>query len=159
MAGRRLGLTALLIAGLGALLLAGQLARPAADGAGAIVLVSGRDDHGLLQQAELPLVTQPDGADVVAHVPDGTFAEVLEARGTWLHIRSLTDPSATGWIDDFHLRGRAVLHNSQQVSFVDAQAGNPVRVQVRLVNGEADPIWVEAQHLTEVGADVEPHEH
>lgn len=40
---------------------------------------------------------------------------------------------------------------ARRVSFVDAQAGSPVRVEVRLVNGDADRTRVEARHLTGVG--------
>lgn len=157
--GRVAALAGALLVALAGVAVAGQLTGAGPDGRGAIVLVSGRDDHGLLQQAEVPLLTEPEGSVVAGRVPDGSFAEVLEVRGTWLRIRSLADPSAAGWIDDFHLRSRAVLHNAQQVSFVAAEAGPPVRVRVRLVQGEADPLWVDPTHLTEVGADVEPHDH
>jgi hypothetical protein len=36
---------------------------------------------------------------------------------------------------------------ARRVSFVDAQAGSPVRVEVRLVNGDADRTRVEARAL------------
>ena len=134
---------------------------PTPGGAGAIVLVSGRDDHGLLQMAEVPLVTEPEGTEVATRVPDGAFAEVLEIRGTWLLIRPIADPSSSGWIDDFWLRSRAVLHNVQQVRFLQARVGDGgiVEVQVQAVDADVPPRWVAEDHLDEVGADIEPHEH
>lgn len=135
-----------------------QLAGSDADGSGAIVMVSGRDDHGLLQQAELSLVSEPEGATVSGYIADGSFAEVLEVRGTWLRVRSIADPSFNGWIDDFYLRSQAALHNREQVTFVGAEPGPPVRVEVRLVEADDEPFWVAADHLTEIGADIKSHE-
>lgn len=131
----------------------------ASDGVGAIVMVSGRDDHGLLQLAEVPLHPQPEATAISAHIADGDFAEVLEVQGTWLHIRSVADSAAAGWIDDFYLRDRAVLHNVQQVRFLAARVGDGVEVQVQAVDGDGPAHWVADWHLTEVGGDIEPHEH
>lgn len=134
---------------------------PTPDGVGAIVLVSGRDDHGLLQMAEVPLYAEPEATEITAHVRDGEFAEVLEIRGTWLRIRPVADPSSSGWIDDFFLRDRAVLHNALQVRFLAARVADAggVEVEVQAVEGDAPSHWVGEDHLDEVGADVEPHEH
>lgn len=143
-----------------ALVLAGCAATGADEGGSrAIVLVSGRDDHGLLQLSEVPLYTEPEGTEEVGRLPDGSFAEVLEVRGTWLEIRSLGKPSVTGWIDDFFLRDRVLLHNTEQVRLLGARAGETVEIEVQLVEVGGDPFWIGVNHLTEVGADVEPHEH
>lgn len=140
---------------------AGDGTTPNRDGSGAIVLVSGRDDHGLLQLPEVPLYVQPEATEITAHVPDGEFAEVLEVRGTWLQIRSIADPASVGWIDDFFLRDRAVLHNVQQVRFLAARVGGggSVEVEVRAIQGDGAAQWVGEDHLDEVGADIDPHEH
>ena len=134
---------------------------PETQGSRAIVLVSGRDDHGLLQMPEVPLYAEPDSTDVAAHVRDDEFVEVLEVRGTWLRIRSIAHPAIVGWIDDFFLRDRAVLHNVQQVRFLAARVGGAgtVEVQVEPIEGDGAPQWVGEDHLDEVGADIEPHEH
>lgn len=129
------------------------------DGVGAIVMVSGRDDHGLLQLTDVPLHPQPDAATINAHIADGGFAEVLDVRGTWLRIRSVADPAAVGWIDDFYLRDRAVLHNAQQVRFLAARMDGSVEVEVQAVEGGGAAHWVEEGHLTEVGGDIQPHDH
>jgi|GEM_PF-3313289 len=75
-----------------------------------IVLVSGRDDHGFLAQESVTLLASPaaegDG-EPVAEVPDGTLVRVLgDDGGTWLEVATL-DGTATGWVDDFFLRGTA----------------------------------------------------
>lgn len=129
------------------------LPSPGADGVGAIVMISGRDDHGLLQAAEVPLLSAPEGDEVAVPVPDGTFAEVLEVRGTWLHVRSAEDPTASGWIDDFHLRDRAVFDSDEQVHFLAARVGDGgLEIEVRPVDGGPSH-WVAAEHLVEVGAE------
>ena len=142
-----------------ALVLAGCAGAAGQDGAGAIVLVSGRDDHGLLQLPSVPLYAEPEGDSVSGELPDGSFAEVLEVRGTWLEIRSVADPAITGWVDDFFLRDRALLHNTQQVRLVAVRDGDPVEIQVEPIDGDASAFWVTTDHLAEVGADIAPHEH
>lgn len=142
-----------------ALVLAGCAGAADQDGAGAIVLVSGRDDHGLLQLPKVPLYAEPEGSAVTGELTDGSFAEVLEERGTWLEIRSVAEPKVTGWVDDFFLRDRALLHNAQQVRMLAARAGDPVEIQVEPIDGDASSFWVTTDHLVEVGADIAPHEH
>ncbi len=132
----------------------------AGDGIGAIVLVSGRDDHGLLQMHEVPLRAEPEGTEITAHLPDGSFAEVLEIRGTWLRIRSVADRSRSGWVDDFLLRDRAVLHDGQQVRFLGARVadGGIVQIEVQAIGADGPPRWVAGEELDEVGADLDSHE-
>lgn len=70
-----------------------------------MVLVSGRDDHGLLAQHAIDLLSAPDRGRAVASVEDGTLVAVLAGRDSWLRVRTLVGPPAGGWINDFHLRG------------------------------------------------------
>ena len=74
-----------------------------------LVLVSGRDDHGMVVAGRVSLYDEPEGERRVGSVPDGTLAEVLSVEGQWLRVRTVEGPSATGWVDDFFLRGQARL--------------------------------------------------
>ncbi len=72
---------------------------------GRLVLVSGRDDHG---EQRLESVDVYDGVDqehVTAAIDDGTLARVSEIDGQMLHISTIEGPPASGWVDDFYLRG------------------------------------------------------
>lgn len=77
-----------------------------ADGTRRVVMVSGRDDHGLVASENVVLRSAPDGADVVGHLPDGTLAQVRAVRGTQVQVSS---SGVTGWVDDFVLRGELRL--------------------------------------------------
>jgi hypothetical protein len=121
---------------------------------GPVVLVSGRDDHGLRSLLAVPLYQAPNDSTIVARVPDGFIARVLEQRGTWLRIQALLLPSAVGWIDDFYLRDRALrTDGGGQVVLVDARvAAGQVEVAVRPVTDPtAPPTWVPATRLREIG--------
>lgn len=74
-----------------------------------LVLVSGRDDHGMVATDRVPLYDAPEGDRQVAVVHDGTLAEVLETDGQWLRVRAVEGPSAIGWVADFYLRGETRL--------------------------------------------------
>ncbi len=74
-----------------------------------LVLVSGRDDHGMVAVHHVPLYDAPEGDHVVAAVHDGTLAEVLSTNGQWLQVRTVEGAAAIGWVDDFFLRGEARL--------------------------------------------------
>ncbi|HEV2250544.1 MAG TPA: hypothetical protein VGT60_08560 [Candidatus Limnocylindria bacterium] len=122
---------------------------------GAVVLVSGRDDHGLVYRAAVGLQRSSDDATVVGSVPDGTFARVVDRRAEWLRIRSVgTDPQE-GWINTFYLRDVAVgLQPPRQVTFLDAaERDGTVMVLVRPRDEpDATGTWVAAASLREVGA-------
>ena len=144
------------LTGAAAWALFGALAPRAAPAEGGpVVLVSGRDDHGLVQHDELPLYDAPAGTQPVGRVHDGRVARVLEARGDWFRVKALGQPAAEGWVNDFWLRGHAVRTDAGvQVRLVDAAAdGAAVRVAVRPVTDPtATPAWVDAGLLREVGA-------
>ncbi len=82
--------------------------RPAGEAvARPLLLVSGRDDHGALAQAEVALLDGPDGS-AVGTVPDGTLVEVLGTRGEWIEVRAIVGApvDVAGWVNDFFLRGQ-----------------------------------------------------
>jgi beta-lactamase superfamily II metal-dependent hydrolase len=126
-----------------------------------IVQVSGRDDHGLLRDHEVPVYALPgDSVRPVGLVHDGRLAQVLETRGAWLRIKALGSPAATGWVEDFYLRDRAqrLDRAGEQVVLVDASAdaSGDVKVAVRpLGHTGAAAEWVSATMLLEVGARVD----
>ena len=74
-----------------------------------LVLISGRDDHGMVATDLVPVYEKPEGDRRVARVHDGTLAEVLSTDGQWLQVRTVEGPPAIGWVDDFFLRGEARL--------------------------------------------------
>jgi len=121
----------------------------------AIVLVSGRDDHGLVYRAAVGLQRSPTETAFSGSVPDGTFARVVDQRGEWLKVRSIGSDPQEGWINDFYLRSVAVgLEPPRQVTFLDAEVRDGmVMVRVRPRDEPtADGTWVKASSLREVGA-------
>jgi hypothetical protein len=121
----------------------------------AIVLVSGRDDHGLVYRAAVGLQGSPSDTTLSGSVPDGTFARVVEQRGEWLKVRSIGSEPQEGWINDFYLRSVAVgLQPPRQVTFLDAAVRDgAVMVYVRPRDEpSALGTWVAAASLREVGA-------
>jgi len=73
-----------------------------------ILLVSGRDEHGLLAEPTVALSAEPEGAPR-HRVRDGTLVRVVESRGEWIHVSALEGPRAAGWINDYYLRGTVHL--------------------------------------------------
>jgi hypothetical protein len=97
------------------------------------VLVSGRDDHGLVATTGVTLHESVQGRSLPGQVPDGTLAAVVNQRGTWLQVRTLEGPSLTGWVDDFYLRGTLRLLGPRPACTVAVAgaleaAGEPVTV-------------------------------
>ncbi|MFC8504439.1 hypothetical protein ACFUC1_18955 [Pedococcus sp. NPDC057267] len=123
--------------------------RPATD---RLVLVSGRDDHGLVELASVPLTDRAGGGAVVGAVPDGTLARPTRVLGTQVEVTSLDGTGVTGWVDDYRLRG--VLRAARAA---DPCAGDQVvatrvagsRVLVHALDGSA-PRWVARSALAEV---------
>ena len=75
---------------------------------GHLVLVSGRDDHGFVAMAPVPLVDRPQGTRDVGGLADGTLARVHRVDGQWLEVEAVEGRPARGWVDDVRLR--AVVH-------------------------------------------------
>jgi len=90
---------AVLLSGFGGSEASEEIGRP-------IVLVSGRDDHGLLVSKTVGLSRLP-GGEAAAQVPDGTLVRVEATHGEWLQVRALERTAARGWVNDFFLRGTA----------------------------------------------------
>lgn len=70
------------------------------------LLVSGRDDHGLLAMHEVPLADQPAGSGPAGRLHDGTLVELLEVAGRMHRVRA---GDVVGWLDDEQLRSRVHL--------------------------------------------------
>lgn len=118
-----------------------------------VALVSGRDDHGLLERPAIGLQRSPTDRDVVATAHDGDVALVLAREGLWTRIR-LVASGEEGWIADHDLRGEAVRTDPRprRVTFLAAErADGGVRVRVRYADDGTDE-WVPGTSLTEVGA-------
>lgn len=125
-----------------------------------VVLVSGRDDHGLLATPSVTLMSRPGGHEVTGPVVDGTLAEVLAVRGTQVQVRV---GDLTGWVDDFSLRGALRLAGrpptcAVEVSGARLPAGTRVEVlrvagqlaQVRVLDRSARTGWVPSADVTEL---------
>jgi hypothetical protein len=99
----------------------------------AIVLVSGRDDHGLPVADQRPLHAAPDGAEV-GRVAADTLVRVHETRGSWLRVSSLEGPAVEGWIDDFLTRGdlHVVLPDAPGSTVATAEGDLPPSARVRV---------------------------
>ena len=127
-----------------------------------IVLVSGRDDHGFQAQEAVVLLAAPAAegeGEPVAEVADGTLVRVLGDDGaTWLEVATL-DGTATGWVDDFFLRGTAhvVAPDEACPAALHADVDGPVLAalepsqQVELVDDHTvDGVtWVGVRTLTD----------
>ncbi len=123
---------------------------------GAVVMASGRDDHGLLERAAIALQRSPTDATVVGSVPDGAFLRVLREDHSWLHVRTIVEPAEQGWVNDHYIRGVAALRpGGTQVRLVDArQRDGRLEIGVRPVDAPAGAPtqWVDTASLREVGA-------
>jgi SH3-like domain-containing protein len=104
-----------------------------------LLLVSGRDDHGLLAQERVTLTREPgaEAGSQDATVADGTLVRVVATRGEWARVRSLEGPRAEGWVNDYHLRGTVHVCAPELPRSAQAQILSlGVRgVQVRTIEG------------------------
>lgn len=116
-----------------------------------ILLVSGRDDHGLLVEKMVGLSAEPGGR-VTERLRDGTLVRVVGLRGDWLRVRSLEGRARTGWVNDYYLRGtvhldcRNPLGPSAQVELLDVHLA---RVRVRSVR-DGRVAWVQRTAVSEL---------
>lgn len=116
---------------------------------GRLVLVSGRDDHGLVATERVPVYAGPASTRRSGTVRDGTLAHVAGTDGSWLHVVTAEGRPVEGWVDDFYLRG--VVHLVGAAPSCRAEVGGRLvtaglQVVVRdlrggqvLVSGVADP--------------------
>lgn len=75
---------------------------------GRLVMVSGRDDHGLLATEEVAVHESVEGRRTGA-IPDATLVSVLDREGQWLRVQTVEGRAVVGWVDDFRLRGELRL--------------------------------------------------
>jgi hypothetical protein len=116
-------------------------------------MVSGRDDHGLLERPAIGLQASPTDPTVTATAHDGEFALVVKRDGPWAYLR-LVKTGDEGWINEHDLRGEAVQGGAapRRVRFVGAERSDgDVRVRVRY-DDDGTEEWVPAASLKEVGA-------
>jgi hypothetical protein len=119
-------------------------------------MASGRDDHGLLERAAIALQRSPTDPTVVGSVPDGAFLRVLREDHSWVHVRTIAEPTEEGWVNDHYLRGVAILlSGGAQVRLADARRRDG-RIEIGITpldTAAGAPIqWVDASALREVGA-------
>lgn len=105
-----------------------------------VVLVSGRDDHGVVVTDSVPMHDAPDG-QVVGHLDTETLVQVHEEQPPWLRVTSLEGPRRTGWVDDFVLRGalHTVRPDAPACDVPTAQGGLSASSQVRVVDLHETP--------------------
>lgn len=129
---------------------------------GRLVMVSGRDDHGLLATEEVAVHDAVEGRRTGA-IPDATLVSVLDREGQWLRVQTVDGTRVVGWLDDFHLRGELRLVGPPPTC-ESRLAGEPVeggtlvtawrvdgdRVLVETVAGERRRGWVVREHLQEL---------
>ena len=131
---------------------------------GRLVLVSGRDDHGLVVHERVPVYDGPASDKQVGTVADGTLAHVAGTDGSWLHVVAAEGRPVDGWMDDFFLRG--VVHLVGPAPSCRALVdGRPVTAGLQvvvyqsrgggvLVSGVADPGvrgWASRADVQELG--------
>ena len=130
---------------------------------GRLVMVSGRDDHGLLAQEAVALYDAPGGSDPAGEVADGTLVHVTRIEGSWLRVTTAEGPAAAGWVDDYFLRGEVRLVGEapactsrlagERVEGGTAVVVSAVRGAQVLVAASADPAlrgWVARGDLQEL---------
>lgn len=115
-------------------------AAPLATGTRHVVMLSGRDDHGLLASQDLPLTSGPASGGVVGLVASGTLADVLEVRMTRLKVRA---GDQTGWIDAFHTLGELRLAGPSPLCTVRVGAASfPAGTRVEVLAQRGDQVTV-----------------
>lgn len=120
-------------------------------------MISGRDDHGLLQEPTVSLFRTPDDDTAVAHVADGSFARVVDERGEWMKVQLLGKSDTLGWVNDYYLRSRMIrTDGGGQVDLVAArETGGEIWIGVRPVGKpESALMWLSPAALQEIGAHV-----
>jgi hypothetical protein len=99
------------------------------------VLLSGVDEHGLMAEAELTLLKEPDSAaEAEATVPTGVAAAVYEIRQTGPQqlrrfYRVQTTGGDSGWISDYYVRRVGYLYRAgtEGVSLYESPDGRQLQ--------------------------------
>ena len=118
-----------------------------------VAMVSGRDDHGLLERPAIGLRRSPTDRTVTATAHDGEFVHVLRRDGLWAYVR-LIEGGEEGWIADHDLRGEAVRTDPRprRVTFLAAERRDGAAwVRVRYADDGSEE-WLPATALKEVGS-------
>ncbi len=129
-----------------------------------LVLVSGRDDHGLVAKRRVPVYDAAGSTRAVGTVADATLARVLGSDGSWLHLATVEGEPVDGWVDDFFLRGvvhlvgpepscRAEINGHRVVAGLQVVVRQERGGQV-LVTGLTDPTvrgWTSRDSVQELG--------
>lgn len=71
-----------------------------------VVMMSGRDDHGLLADPNIMLRDAPGSGSIVGPLASGTLVDVLDVQGTQLKVSAR---GVTGWVDQFQTLGELRL--------------------------------------------------
>lgn len=133
---------------------AGQASPEKETGDGRLALVSGRDDHGLVQDDDVPVHADTTYDHVVGTIHDGTLVRVLERDGMAMRVSTVEGPSVSGWLDDFHLRGQVRLVGPPPSCAVELGGAELPGGTLALVYGvKGSRVLVETQHP----AGEEPH--
>lgn len=116
-----------------------------------LLLLSGRDDHGLVAEPLVALSHLPDGGGHSHLVRDGTLVRVIATRGEWAHVRTLEGDIVDGWVNDYYLRG--VVHACASTvpwsAQVELLAYDGARARVRTLEGRREAT-VPRQALSEL---------
>lgn len=112
----------------------------------ATLLVSGRDDHGLLAERLIALRTAPDGLQASVKIPSGTLVRAEAELGEWIRVRALEGRPVRGWLDDFYLRD--VVHVARRDGCAARLAPRPGAAGHRRVprNGQARIVAAASRH-------------
>lgn len=116
-----------------------------------ILLLSGRDDHGLVAEPLVALSHEPEGRGHAHAVRHGTLVRVVATRGEWAHVRTLEGASVDGWVNDYYLRGvvHACAPSLPWSAQVELRALDGALVHVRTVEDEREATVARAS-LSEV---------
>lgn len=107
-----------------------------------LLLLSGRDDHGLVAEPLVALSHEPGGRGHAHAVRDGTLVRVVATRGEWAYVRTLEGARVDGWVNDYYLRGvvHACAPGLPRSAQVELLAFQGERVRVRTVETPRDAV-------------------
>ena len=106
-----------------------------------VLLVSGRDDHGLLVHRNVE-VRRSIGGERAGEIRDGTLVAVTATSGEWIEVKALEGRPVSGWVNDYYLRGTAHLTRPA--------AGWPRNAQVELLAVDGSRVRVRSTQTRRV---------